>query len=120
MNVFIFEGPQHEKLRGWRTYQLRLGNGRQSSFLSEPKKLPAMVASLKAEFFAAGEWEAELPTWICPHCAHKGFTPGLHGDAEGRPCSVAMQQRFPLPRAEILERLCGGTANHKLAGQAQA
>ena len=81
MNVAIFEGPKHAILRGWRHYQIRLSTGRVNSFVSEPHRVPAMVKQLRAEFFEAGTWE------------------------DGEPADV--DQRFPLPRADILAKFSG-------------
>lgn len=95
MNVFIFEGPQlsGSVLKGWRHYQIRLASGSVRNFIAQPERAKGIVYALKAELFPAGTWEA---------------------------AGEVASGLFPLPRPEILEMLCGGTATRNLAGQVQA
>lgn len=84
MKIAIFEGPKigTPALAGWRKYQVRLANGGVRNFLCAPSKAGAVAREMKAEFFAAGTWEAN----------------GEHG---------SHPVHFPPPRPEILEALCG-------------
>lgn len=118
MTTFIFEGPNHERLSGWRHYQIRFGDGRVMACAHHPGRVPALVKLMRAEFFAAGTWESDEPTWLCRLCSKKWAVPGLHPDCHGE--ASDMGRSFPLPRPELLEKLCGGTALQNRAGQADA
>lgn len=96
MNVAIFEGPEHERIRGWRHYQIRMQNGAVRNCAGAPRHMTRMVKELRARFFAAGTWEDEKPL---PDCA---------------------PVNFPLPRREILELISGSSAVARPRGTGEA
>lgn len=96
MNVAIFEGPEHERIRGWRHYQIRMQNGAVRNCAGEPRHMSRMVKELRARFFAAGTWE-EITACPSDGTAH-----------------------FPLPRREILELISGGGALARPRGAGEA
>jgi hypothetical protein len=80
MKIAIFEGPENQRLKGWRDYLINYG-GQTRTFLSQPHKARETAENMRAIFFRCGEWEDQA-------------APKLPG-------------QFHLPKPEILAALAG-------------
>lgn len=60
--LFVFEGPAHEKLAGWRHYQLINDHlACLSVYTSRPVVAKMNAEAMGHKFFAAGTWETGDP-----------------------------------------------------------
>lgn len=83
MKALVLEGPPHERMRGWRHFQIIIRLGAElkiNSALAQAGGGEQFARQLRGKFFAAGTWEAET------------------GDMRNL-------NRFPAPLPEILDLL---------------
>lgn len=113
MRILVLEGPEHDRLKGWRHFQIISYPWKVSSCIALRHKGREMAEVLRGKFYAEGTWEAHPANWFCKKCGQHWAMPGIHPDCDGESSDMVKALSAPLP--EILDELVTNQTQSELA-----